>query len=162
VIGAFGLRTYIWNNFWKSALLLAGFPVLLAVLAFGLLLMFGSSDARGFGAGLRAALGNLPWFFGLALIVAAGWFGIAWRFNDRLMDWASGAHPVTRSEEPRLWNVLETLCIARGLSMPRFAVIESPALNAFDGDPARPGLGDGDARADGHARRARADCGAGT
>jgi heat shock protein HtpX len=47
------------------------------------------------------------------------------------MDWASGAHPVTRSEEPRLWNALETLCIARGLSMPRLAVIELPALNAF-------------------------------
>jgi heat shock protein HtpX len=131
VVGAVGLRTYIWNNFWKSALLLAGFPVLLAMLGLGLALLLAAGHARGFEDGVRQALGSLPFLFGLSLLLAAGWFGIAWRFSDRLLDWASGAHPVTRKEEPRLWNALETLCIARGLPMPRLAVIESGALNAF-------------------------------
>ena len=38
---AFGLKTWIWNNGWKTALLLAGFPFLLALIcfAFGLLLV---------------------------------------------------------------------------------------------------------------------------
>ncbi|MBW8269961.1 M48 family metallopeptidase, partial [Caldovatus aquaticus] len=131
MVGAVGLRTYIWNNLWKSALLLAGFPALLAVLGFGLALLLASAQARGFGDGVREALRSLPWILGLSLLAAAAWFGIAWRFSDRLMDWASGAHPVTRKQEPRLWNALETLCIARGLPMPRLAVIESGARNAF-------------------------------
>ena len=36
---SYGLRTHIWNNNLKSALLMAGFPVLLAALVFGLALL---------------------------------------------------------------------------------------------------------------------------
>ena len=131
MVGAVGLRTYIWNNFWKSALLLAGFPVLLAIFGFGLALIFAAEYAYDFTDGVRQALRSLPWIFGISLLVAAAWFAFAWCFSGPLMDWASGAHRVTRKEEPRLWNALETLCIARGLPMPRLSVIESNALNAF-------------------------------
>lgn len=34
-------------------------------------------------------------------------------------------------EEPRLYNLLENLCISRGIAMPRLKIMESPALNAF-------------------------------
>jgi heat shock protein HtpX len=43
----------------------------------------------------------------------------------------SHARPVTRAEEPALYNMLENLCIARGITMPRMEVIDSPTLNAF-------------------------------
>ena len=42
---AFGLRTHAWNTAWRSMLLLAGFPLLLAVVALGLGMMFGGTIA---------------------------------------------------------------------------------------------------------------------
>jgi heat shock protein HtpX len=38
---------------------------------------------------------------------------------------------VTRQQQPRLYNLLENLCISRGIPMPKLKVMESPALNAF-------------------------------
>src|SRR5690606_10347710 len=32
---------------------------------------------------------------------------------------------------PKLYNVLENLCISRGISMPALQIIETPALNAY-------------------------------
>jgi heat shock protein HtpX len=32
---------------------------------------------------------------------------------------------------PKIYNMLENMCISRGLPMPKFEVIDSPALNAF-------------------------------
>jgi heat shock protein HtpX len=38
---------------------------------------------------------------------------------------------VTRQEAPRLYNLLENLCISRGITMPKLKVIEDDNLNAF-------------------------------
>ena len=38
--GAYGLQTHIWNNNWKTVLLMAGFPVLLLLLTYALFLLF--------------------------------------------------------------------------------------------------------------------------
>ena len=38
---------------------------------------------------------------------------------------------VTRAEAPELYNLLENLCISRGLQMPSLRIVESDALNAF-------------------------------
>jgi len=43
----------------------------------------------------------------------------------------SHSRPVTRSEEPELYNMLENLCISRGMPLPRLEIIESHARNAF-------------------------------
>jgi heat shock protein HtpX len=127
---AMGLRTHAWNTAWRSMLLLAGFPLLLAVMALGIGMIFGS-EQRDIGRAFGNALRNLPGLYVMAWGVAIIWFAIAWSFHDRILDWATGAHPVTRAEEPRLWNLLENLCISRGMRMPRLAVIETPALNAY-------------------------------
>ena len=41
------------------------------------------------------------------------------------------AREVTREEAPRLYNLLENLCISRGIPMPQLKIMESDALNAF-------------------------------
>ncbi|WP_043359110.1 M48 family metalloprotease [Belnapia sp. F-4-1] len=128
---AFGLKTWIWNNGWKTGLLLAGFPVLLALICFALGLLLVAGEAHSFRQGLRDAAGIVPAVLPVVLVVTAIWFGIAWFWNQRILDFLTGARPVTRQGEPRLWNALETLCISRGLGMPRLAVIEQPARNAF-------------------------------
>ncbi len=36
-----------------------------------------------------------------------------------------------RQEQPRLYNLLENLCISRGIPMPTLKIMDSNALNAF-------------------------------
>ena len=48
-----------------------------------------------------------------------------------MIDAITGGYEVSRREEPRLWNILENLCISRGLTMPKLKVVDSDALNAF-------------------------------
>lgn len=127
---AFGLRTHAWNTAWRSMLLLAGFPLLLALMALGLGLVFGA-EQRDLGRAFGNALRNLPGLYVMAWGVALIWFAIAYLAHNRILDWATGARPVTRAEEPRLWNLLENLAISRGMRMPRLAIIETPALNAY-------------------------------
>src|SRR4029077_12878887 len=43
----------------------------------------------------------------------------------------TGAAPVTREESPELYNLLENLCISRGLTTPRLYIIDTPAMNAY-------------------------------
>ncbi|MEZ0260188.1 MAG: M48 family metallopeptidase [Alphaproteobacteria bacterium] len=79
------------------------------------------------GMGLYGMLNYAPYAFGVALI----WFAIAFFAHASLMRMASGSQPVTRQQMPKLYNLLENLCISRGIPMPKFEVIDSPALNAF-------------------------------
>ena len=48
-----------------------------------------------------------------------------------MIDAVTGGREVTRREEPRLYNLLENLCISRGITMPKLKVMDSDALNAF-------------------------------
>src|SRR5690349_9060389 len=128
---AVGLRTFLWNNAWKSALLLAGFPLLLSLIGYALALLAVAGQGATIEEGLVQAARLLPGILPLALIVSAVWFAIAFFANQAIIDAVSGAHEVTRAEEPRLWNTLENLCISRGLAMPRLAVIETAERNAF-------------------------------
>ncbi|MCK8785764.1 M48 family metalloprotease [Roseomonas sp. NAR14] len=131
MLTATGLSTHRWNTALRSLLLLAGFPLLLALLCFGLKLAATAGMPWSWGSRLRDAWHAMAWILPLAFLGAGIWFAVAWAFSQRLLDLASDARPVTRRDEPRLWNLLETLCISRGLRMPRLAVIESPARNAY-------------------------------
>lgn len=130
-MGAVGLRTWQWNNNLKALLLLAGFPVLLYLLAFALVLLAGANEAGSVPDGLREAWRATPGLFAGACVIAAIWFAIMARANRWVTDHLTGAREVTRKEQPRLWNLLENLCISRGLPMPRLAVIDTDARNAF-------------------------------
>ena len=134
-MGAVGLYTHIQSNNVRSALLLAGFPVLLMVLTYCLtlgLIGFGMLPSTGTtGGDLGLAAGFMLAAAPLALIVSAVWFVIAYFGNQTIIDLATGARPVTRQDEPALYNLLENLCISRGIPMPSLRIIESDALNAF-------------------------------
>lgn len=134
-MGAVGLYTHIQANNVRSAILLAGFPVLLLVMVFFL-------TAGGIGAGYLpppqpggSVLGEAAGFMlaaaPLALIVSAVWFAIAYFANQAIIDMATGARQVTRQEEPELYNLLEDLCISRGIKTPTLRIIESEGMNAF-------------------------------
>ena len=127
---AIGLSTHVWNNVIRSALLLAGFPLLLTLLSFGLSMVFAAS-AGSVGEGFRVAWRHLPAYLAGACLVSLVWFAIAWMANQRIIDAVSGARPASRETDRRLWDLMETLCISRGETMPRLAVIEHAGRNAF-------------------------------
>ncbi|MEZ0224708.1 MAG: M48 family metallopeptidase [Alphaproteobacteria bacterium] len=79
------------------------------------------------GAGFYGVMHYGPYAIGFALV----WFTIAFFFHAELMRMATHSQPITRQQMPRIYNMLENLCISRGLAMPQFEVIDSPALNAF-------------------------------
>lgn len=128
---AFGLKTHIWKNNRASIFLLAMFPVLLIALAYAGTLVWAGMNGYGVGEGAAIALSQLPFVAPFALIAAAGWFGIAWVGHDAMISMAMGSKSLTRSEEPELYNMLENLCISRGMTMPKLKIIETGAMNAF-------------------------------
>ena len=85
-----------------------------------------SKDAVCYGAAIPK--GALKPF---ALIGAAVWFLIAWAFHQKLIEASVGAKGVTRKEAPEIYNLLENLSIAGGMTMPKLAIIDTDALNAF-------------------------------
>jgi heat shock protein HtpX len=63
--------------------------------------------------------------------IATIWTLIGYFFNDSIIHMATGAVPVTRQENPKLYNTLENLCISRGLRTPNLYIIETDAMNAY-------------------------------
>ena len=132
-MGAFGLQTHIWNNNLKSVLLMAGFPVLLLLLMYGLSVGYVglAGDIRSVGDGLVLALDHMKRIWPFAFLGAGIWFLIAWLSYQKIIEASVGARGLTRKEAPDLYNMLENLCIARGVTMPTLNIIETPAMNAF-------------------------------
>lgn len=144
MLGATGLRTHIWNNNLKSLLLLAGFPILLSLLAFAAALLIGGMSDGGGGSydkdGYYSSGGLIDWggaleawpaMLAVSAVIAGIWFLIAWFGHQAMIDAATGAHKVERSDEPELYNLLENLCISRGMTMPALRIIERPEMNAY-------------------------------
>jgi heat shock protein HtpX len=134
--GAFGLQTHIWNNNWKTVLLMAGFPILLLLLTYGLFLLFAGLTGMSYGpdpiAGPFIWAGDaLAGAWPFAIVGALVWFGIAYLSYQAIIDAATGARKVERSQEPKLYNLLENLCISRGITMPALRIMETEGLNAF-------------------------------
>ncbi|HEY4203620.1 MAG TPA: M48 family metallopeptidase [Xanthobacteraceae bacterium] len=132
-MAAYGLYTHIASNKFRSMLLLAGLFVLIYVLVFaGALVAEVMSDSpRTVNFYLAAATHDLIRALPIATIASALWIVIAYFFHQKMIDALTGGHDVTRQEQPRLYNLLENLCISRGIPMPKLKIMESDALNAF-------------------------------
>lgn len=135
-----GLKTWIWANNFKSILLVICFPLMLALLFFigAYIYVYGSQQVlqqapipfftpQMMHGTLELTFQYLPIILGAATL----WVLIASLFNGMMLSAATGAKSVTRQEEPELYNILENLCISRGLPMPSLQVIEDNALNAY-------------------------------
>ena len=132
-MAAYGLYTHIASNKFRSMLLLAGLFVLIYVLVYAGALIAEvviNSDAS-VDYYLVAASRDLVKAFPYATGAAALWIVIAYFFHQSMIDAVTGGEDVTRQQQPRLYNLLENLCISRGLPMPKLKVMDSEALNAF-------------------------------
>lgn len=70
---------------------------------------------------------TIPWVVVGVLI----WFVIAYFGNVSMVQKATGARPVTRKENPRLYNIVENLCMTCNMDMPKINVVDDRQLNAF-------------------------------
>ena len=131
-MAAYGLYTHIQSNKRRSVALLIGLFVLVYVLVYaGALLAEALSVNAPLDYLMRAAAYDWVKAAPFATVGAIVWIFIAYRFHQSMIDAVTGARPVERREEPRLYNLLENLCISRGIPMPSLRIAEDSALNAF-------------------------------
>lgn len=132
-MAAYGLYTHIQSNRRRSIALLIGLFFLVYVLVFaGALLAEAMSVPNApLDYLVQAAIHDLRIAAPAATVGTILWVLIAYKFHQRMIDAVTGAHQVTRAEETRLYNLLENLCISRGITMPSLRIAEDDALNAF-------------------------------
>jgi heat shock protein HtpX len=131
-MASYGLYTHIQSNKRRSIALLLGLFFLVYLLVFAGAL---AAEALSYQASLQYLIKRAwtdfisaaPW----ATVGTIVWIVIAYYFHQSMIDAVTGATDVTRKEQPRLYNLLENLCISRGITMPKLKVMESDALNAF-------------------------------
>ena len=79
-------------------------------------------------------LQSLPWVVGIVAV----WFTISYFYNTSMIRLSTGAKPLTRKENMRVYNIVENLTMACGMPMPQINVINDPDLTEFqylvDGD----------------------------
>lgn len=134
-----GMHTQIMRNNKLTIMLLILFPVIILGMVWVFLALvnyFGNGYYDQYGNivhQLDAATVNyyfmntIPW-----VIVGVGiWFTIAYFANTAMVRAATGARPLTRKENPKIYNIVENLCMTCNMDMPKINIVDDPQLNAF-------------------------------
>ena len=100
----------------KTIELLFGMGILVGVVVYAALTYFG-----------KTGVGIVPFAVGLALISV---WGSYWA-SDTIVLRMTGAKQIQESDNPKLFALIQEVSIASGLSMPKVAIVEDSAPNAF-------------------------------
>src|SRR5262245_10929622 len=132
-MAAYGLYTHIQSNRRRSIVMIVGLFFLVYLLTYA-----GALAAEAFFDSYE----HVTWYIAVAwrdlkmaapivTVLTIIWVVIAYYFHQNMIDAITGGEEVTREQQPRLYNLLENLCISRGIPTPKLKVMESDALNAF-------------------------------
>lgn len=134
-----GMSTQIRRNNMLTTILLLMFPVIILGMVWVFLALvnyFGNGYYDQYGNVVHELdadtvnyyfLGTLPW-----VIVGVGaWFAIAYFANSAMVRKATGARPLERRENPKIYNMVENLCMTCNMDMPKINIVNDPQLNAF-------------------------------
>src|ERR1700719_3241066 len=131
-MAAYGLYSHIESNKRRSIVLLVGLFGLIYLLVYAGAL---AGEAMSYNASLQylvcKAWQDLIAAAPYATVGTVVWIVIAYYFHQAMIDALTGGREVSRTEEPRLYNLLENLCISRGITTPKLRLIDSDTLNAF-------------------------------
>ena len=101
----------------KTYFLLASMGLLTGLVVYAALIYFGTGTTSSI----------VPISVGLALVgVWGSYYG-----SDKLVLTMTGAKLITRDQNPQLFNLIEEVVVASGLPMPKVAIVEDSAPNAF-------------------------------
>ena len=120
-----GIQTQIRRNNFRSVLLIFAFPIVLLGMVYAILFF----DATYKHA--EVINGQFIQVAPFVLIGTAIWFVFAWFFNLSLIKMATGSKPLNRIDNKRVYNLVENLCISRGVRVPQIFIIDDDSLNAF-------------------------------
>lgn len=131
----FGLYTHIQANRRKSVVLVMGLVALVFLITFGVALLLRGTGFVGRPADLsghlQGAWRDLLWASPAVVLVTGTWVIGAYHMQQWIIDKVTGAQALARSDDPRLYELLENLCISRGMTMPHLKILETEALNAY-------------------------------
>jgi len=128
-----GLHTQQARNNFRSILLLCLFPCLVIVLTFlfCILLALPSMDDLSSMDFWEEALLSTWHLAPYILVGVLIWFLIAYNANTAIIRVLTKTRSLERKENKRVYNLVENLCIAQGMPMPKIDLIEDDSLNAF-------------------------------
>ena len=119
-----GIQTQIRRNNFRSVLLIFAFPIVLLGMVYTVL--FFGTDQRDLEIINDQFINIVPF----VLIGTSIWFVIAWLFNLSMIKIATGSKPLNRIDNKRVYNLVENLCISKGMRLPQIFIIEDDSLNA--------------------------------
>ncbi len=128
-----GLQTHIWNNNLKSIGLLVLYPFIIMGIVWAIATAIHLFAIPDFYEKSDSAMGwdIIVTYWPIILAAVCVWLTVSYFFHTTMIRKMSHSHPVTRKEEPELYNLFENLCISVGLPTPKLEIIESHARNAF-------------------------------
>lgn len=127
-----GLRQQIQRNNFNSILLLIAFPMLLLGMFYIIIYFVNQNSGSEFNSDdIQYSTISFLKIIPIILIGVGIWFLIAWTGHSTFIRLATGAKPLERKENKRVYNLVENLCISKGMKMPKVNVIEDDSLNAF-------------------------------
>ncbi|MDD7317978.1 MAG: M48 family metallopeptidase [Prevotella sp.] len=134
-----GMQTQIRRNNRLSVLLLLMFPLIIlgtVYMFFFILGMLGGGYYDSYGNWVSEFdinevnsefLAIFPW----VVLIVGVWFLIAYKFNTWIIRKSVGARSLERRENPKLYNIVENMCMSCGMDMPMINIVDDPRLNAF-------------------------------
>ncbi len=114
---------HIAKNRAKTILIIIGFVFFLSLIGYFVGMYF---DYR-YGMGTAYSVALMLVALVIALFASFG----SYYFSDRIVLSMTGARPVSREDDPRLYYMVEGLSIAAGLPMPAIYIIYDQGMNAF-------------------------------
>ena len=74
---------------------------------------------------------NASWLVPVAVAISLIGVWLSYWNSDKLVLRMTGAHVISHDDAPQLYNVVEEVCLAAGLPMPKVAIVDDEAPNAF-------------------------------
>ena len=110
---------HVSSNIFKTWLIMA----LFSFFTVGIAYIF----ARAWGYDNVGAVG----FLGIGFVVTGLMNFFSYFYSDKMVLGMSGAKPIEKKDNPEIYRIVENLCIAAGLPVPKIYIIDDTATNAF-------------------------------
>lgn len=120
-----GIQTQIRRNNFNSVLLICTFPLVLLGMVYTFLYFIQRQPD------IQVVNEMFAEAVPFVIIGTSVWFLIAWFAHQTLIRMATGSKPLERLENKRVYNLVENLCISKGMKTPQIFIIEDDSLNAF-------------------------------